>query len=58
VSEENASLYHEIQRLNVNAEDMWYIFEKAVKEVKEASLSDDPERFAEIMDSGKEYLKG
>jgi prephenate dehydrogenase len=57
VSEENASLYHEIQRLNVNAEDMWYIFEKAVKEVREASLSDDPERFAEIMESGKEYLK-
>ncbi|MCL1811338.1 MAG: prephenate dehydrogenase/arogenate dehydrogenase family protein [Methanomassiliicoccaceae archaeon] len=56
VSEENAPLYHEIQRLNDNAEIMWDVFEKAVREVKEASLSYDPERFIEIMDKGKEYL--
>ena len=57
VSEENAPLYHEIQRLNCNTEDMWDIFREALKEVREASLSDDPKRFIEIMESGKEYLK-
>ena len=56
VSEENAALYHEIQRLNVNAESMWDVFEKAMKEVMEASLSKDPERFIEIMKKGQEYL--
>ncbi|MDR2698777.1 MAG: prephenate dehydrogenase/arogenate dehydrogenase family protein [Candidatus Methanoplasma sp.] len=57
VSEENAPLYHEIQRLNDNAESMWDVYEKALKEVKEASLSKDPERFVELMDKGKEYLR-
>jgi chorismate mutase/prephenate dehydrogenase len=58
VSHENASLYHEIQRLNMNAEEMWKVYETALKEVKEASLSNDPERFAELMASGKLYLEG
>jgi len=57
VSEENAPLYHEIQRLNDNTEEMWGVFEKALKEVKEASLSHDPEKFIEIMESGKKYFK-
>jgi chorismate mutase/prephenate dehydrogenase len=56
VSEENAPLYHEIQRLNDNTEGMWDVFEKAVKEVREASLSYEPEKFIEIMESGKKYL--
>ena len=56
VSEENAPLYHEIQRLNDNTESMWNVFEKALKGVKEASLSKDPEKFIELMESGKEYL--
>ncbi|AIZ56915.1 chorismate mutase / prephenate dehydrogenase [Candidatus Methanoplasma termitum] len=56
VSEENAPLYHEIQRLNDNIDDMWDVFEKAFKEVKKASLSKDPDRFIEIMESGKEYF--
>ena len=56
VSEENAPLYHEIQRLNDNTEGMWDVFERAVREVREASLSYDPKRFIEIMESGKEYL--
>ena len=58
LSEENASLYHEIQRLNVNTTEMWDIYENVVKEVKEASLSHDGEEFKEIMERGKEYLKG
>lgn len=56
VSEENAPLYHEIQRLNASVPGMWDIFENALKEVKDASLSDDPERFVKIMESGKEYF--
>jgi chorismate mutase/prephenate dehydrogenase len=57
VSEENAPLYHEIQNLNDNTEEMWAVFERSLKEVKEASLSDDPKDFIRIMESGKEYLK-
>ena len=56
VSEENAPLYHEIQRLNSNTEEMWGIFEKALKEVKTASLSGDPNKFIEIMENGKKYF--
>jgi chorismate mutase/prephenate dehydrogenase len=58
VSKEKASMYHEIQRLNVNAEDMWKVYEKAFKEVMEASLSEDPKRFAKIMEEGKKYFEG
>ncbi len=57
VSEENAPLYHEIQNLNCNVEDMWNVYERALKEVKRASLSDDPDMFIEIMEKGKEYFK-
>jgi chorismate mutase/prephenate dehydrogenase len=57
VSEENAPLYHEIQYLNDDTREMWDVFEKALKEVKNASLSNDPAKFIEIMESGKEYFK-
>ena len=56
VSEENAKLYHDIQRLNISTEEMWDVYEKAVKDVKEASLSDSSDRFAELMHSGRRYL--
>ena len=56
VSEENAPLYHEIQRLNDNIEEMWAVFEKALKQVKKASLSKDPDQFVKIMENGKEYF--
>ncbi|MCL2785882.1 MAG: prephenate dehydrogenase/arogenate dehydrogenase family protein [Methanomassiliicoccaceae archaeon] len=58
VASENAELYHEIQRLNVNAEDMWNTYEKAFASVRDASLSDDPERFSELMKDGRRYLEG
>jgi chorismate mutase/prephenate dehydrogenase len=58
VSEENAPLYHEIQFLNENTEKMWNVFERSLKDVREASLSDDPKKFIELMESGKEYLNG
>jgi chorismate mutase/prephenate dehydrogenase len=57
VSEENAPLYHEIQRLNINTEGMWDVFEKALKDVREASLSYDPGKFIEVMENGKGYFK-
>jgi len=56
VSEENAPLYHEIQRLNDNIEEMWAVFERALKQVKKASLSKDPDQFVKIMENGKEYF--
>jgi chorismate mutase/prephenate dehydrogenase len=57
VSEENAPLYHEIQFLNDNTKGMWDVFEKAVKQVRKASLSEDPDDFILIMEKGKEFLK-
>jgi len=57
VSNENASLYHEIQRSNIDADDMWRVYEKAFAEVKEASLSNDPKHFAELMELGKRYFE-
>jgi chorismate mutase/prephenate dehydrogenase len=57
VSEENAPLYHEIQFLNDSTEHMWEVFEIALKDVKAASLSNDPKKFIDIMESGKDYLK-
>ena len=57
VSKEDASLYYAIQRLNVNAEEMWKVYENAVKEVKDASLSADGKKFAGVMKKGKEYLE-
>lgn len=58
VSRENASLYHEIQTLNINTEEMWNIYEKAVLTVKEASLSKDPDIFEKIMEYGRKYFEG
>jgi len=57
VAKEDPTLYHRIQRLNANAEYMWDVYEKAVKEVKEASLSDDGGKFVDIMEKGKNFLK-
>ena len=57
ISKENASLYHEIQRLNANTEEMWDVYEKAVKEVRDASLSENGKRFAELMKEGNDYLE-
>ncbi|MCL2712364.1 MAG: prephenate dehydrogenase/arogenate dehydrogenase family protein [Methanomassiliicoccaceae archaeon] len=56
VSQEDALLYHQIQHLNVNSPDMWKNYEDALNAVKNASLSDAPERFAELMELGKKYL--
>ena len=57
VSEEDASLYHEIQKININSEDMWNIYENAVRKVRDASLSDDDKTFSELMENGRRYLR-
>jgi len=57
VSEEDASLYHQIQRLNANAEDVWRVYENAFNEVKEASLSNDPQEFIRTMERGRDFIK-
>lgn len=57
VSEEDASLYHEIQKMNISSGDMWGVYENAVKKVRDASLSDDDEMFSELMESGRKFLK-
>ncbi|MDR2866148.1 MAG: prephenate dehydrogenase/arogenate dehydrogenase family protein [Methanomassiliicoccaceae archaeon] len=56
VSKENASLYHAIQSMNDNSGEMWGVYERAFREVMRASLSDDPDKFTELMELGKEYL--
>jgi prephenate dehydrogenase/chorismate mutase len=57
VSKEDSELYHAIQRMNANAETMWKVYENAIKEVKEASLSPESKKFKEIMKKGKDYLE-
>jgi len=56
-SEEDSRLYHEIQRLNANTPGMWDAYERALRAVRDASLSDGPEGFARLMESGKDYLR-
>jgi len=58
VINENSSLYHEIQNMNANAADMWDVYERSLKEVRDASLSGDKKAFAGIMENGKRFLKG
>jgi len=57
VADEDASLYRAIQSMNVNSEDMWDVYENAVRKVRKASLSDDGEMFADLMQNGRIYLK-
>lgn len=56
VASEDPMLYYEIQHMNSHRDEMWDLFTKAVNNLREASLSDDPERFVSIMDSGRKYF--
>ena len=56
VASEDPALYYEIQHMNSHRDEMWDLFTKAVDDLREASLSDDPERFISIMDAGREYF--
>ena len=53
---EDPLLYYEIQHLNDNRDGMWKLFSKAVKDLREASLSDDPSKFVELMQKGRNYF--
>ncbi len=56
VASEDPALYYEIQHMNSHRDEMWDLFTKVVEDLKVASLSDDPERFVEIMDAGRRYF--
>ena len=56
VASEDPSLYYEIQNLNINSSDVWKRFSDAVENVKQASLDDDPESFAKLMNNGKTFF--
>ncbi len=56
VASEDPALYYEIQHMNSHRDEMWDLFTKVVDDLKVASLSDDPDRFVEIMDAGRRYF--
>ena len=57
VASEDPMLYYEIQHTNAHRDRMWSLFSDAVRDLREASMSDDPERFTELMDAGREYFE-
>ena len=58
VASEDPMLYYEIQHMNSHRDEMWDLFSKAVEDLRERSLSDDPKGFVELMDAGRRYFKG
>ena len=56
VALEDPQLYYEIQHLNRNRDEMWNLFSEAVEDLKEASLSDDPSEFVDLMHKGRDYF--
>ena len=56
VALEDPYLYYEIQHMNSNRESMMREFDRSVKDVADAALSDDPEAFRELMDRGRKYF--
>ena len=57
VASEDPMLYYEIQHMNGNRLEMWKLFGEAVKDLEEASMSDDPEKFRELMEAGRRYFQ-
>ena len=57
VASEDPELYYEIQHMNENRAEMWKLFAKAVTDLEEASLSDDPEGFRKLMEAGRLYFE-
>ena len=58
VASEDPMLYYEIQHMNSHRDEMWSLFSKAVEDLRERSLSDDPAGFVELMDAGRRYFAG
>jgi len=56
VARENPLLYYEIQNLNDTAKVTWSRFMHAVDKVMDASLDDEPDKFVEIMERGREFF--
>lgn len=56
VALEDPGLYYEIQHMNSTRENMLKEFDRAVHDVVDAALSDDPRAFKELMDRGREYF--
>ena len=56
VASEDPMLYYEIQHVNIHRDEMWDLFSEAVKDLREASVSDDPERFRQLMEAGRLYF--
>ena len=57
VASEDPQLYYEIQHMNGNRLEMWHLFGDAVKDLEEASMSDDSGKFRELMEAGKRYFE-
>ena len=57
VASEDPLLYYEIQHMNENRTEMWDLFGKAVTDLEEASMSDDPEKFRKLMEAGRLYFE-
>ena len=56
VALEDPVLYYDIQHLNAHRDEAWDLFSKAVEDLKQASLSDDPSAFIELMNNGRKYF--
>jgi Prephenate dehydrogenase len=57
VASEDASLYYEIQNLNINSSEVWKEFSDAVEDVRKASLNGDPKSFLKLMDNGRMFFE-
>lgn len=57
LSSESRRVYHDIQALNPNTEEVVTSMERVIKDLRHASLDADPSRFAEIMRSNRNYLE-
>ena len=56
VASEDPMLYYEIQHVNSHRDEMWKLFSEAVKDLREASVSDDPAKFRKLMEAGRLYF--
>jgi prephenate dehydrogenase/chorismate mutase len=58
ISRESKRVYHDIQRLNPCTADIVTAMERALAELKEASLKDDPAGFGKVMDDERKFFGG
>jgi chorismate mutase/prephenate dehydrogenase len=57
LSNESRRVYHDIQLLNPHSRRLMTGFERAVKELRNAALAEDPESFRKIMDRCKMFAE-